>query len=174
MGVSCSCLVAVLVRCTVLCLSSVLTSVMPVLGQCFSLLLVLSWPLWPWVCVLYSFSYRLYMTKLPVSWEGGHVTSLSGVCTFTISFQCFLHFTSPMHSQHHLVSVFGTFLFPFTPCCLAGKSQSSLASLLHHSQHTHLPCHSYLHLPCVLSCLLLFLVQATHSVQPALSVTFQT
>lgn len=73
MGVSCSVLVAVLVRCTVLCLSSVLTSVTPVLGQIFSLLLVLPWPLWPWVCVFCSFPYRLYITKLLVSWEGGHM-----------------------------------------------------------------------------------------------------
>lgn len=51
MGVSCSLPVAVLVRCTVLYLSSVLTSVMPILEQ--FLLLVLPWPLWPWVCVFY-------------------------------------------------------------------------------------------------------------------------
>lgn len=53
MGVSCSLLVAVLVRCTVLRLSSVLTSVMLVLGQSYSFLLVLPWPLWPWVCFLF-------------------------------------------------------------------------------------------------------------------------
>lgn len=72
-GASCSLLVAVSVRCTVLCLSSVLTFVTPELGQSFSLLLVLSWPLWSWVYVFYSFPYRLYMTKLPVSREGGHM-----------------------------------------------------------------------------------------------------
>lgn len=45
------------------------------------------------------------MTKLPVSWEEGHVTSLS-ICTFRISSQCFCHFTFPTHSQHHLVCTF--------------------------------------------------------------------
>lgn len=109
------------------------------------------------------------MTKLPMSWKEGHtVASHSSICTFRISSQCFLHFTFPTHSQHHLVCTFEASLFPFTICYSAGKSQSSLASLLHHSQHSHLPCHSYLRLPFVLSCLLIFLVQATLSVQPTL------
>lgn len=56
------------------------------------------------------------MTKLPVSWEEGHVASCSSICTFRISSQCFCHFTFPTHSQHHLVCTFKTssFLSQFT------------------------------------------------------------
>lgn len=112
------------------------------------------------------------MTKLPVSWEEGHITILSSICTFIISSQCFHHFTFPTHSQHRLVSTFETSLFPFS--IHLGKARAPW-----------LPCFIILIIPicpvthtCTflffLSCLLLFLIQATLSVQPALSVASQT
>lgn len=109
------------------------------------------------------------MTKLPVSWKEGHMLRpIVAFAPLESLLSVFSTLPFPTHSQHHLVCTFEASLFPFTICYSGGKSQSSLASLLHHSQHSHLPCHSYLHLPFVLSCLLIFLVRATLSVQPAL------
>lgn len=134
MGVFCSVLVAVLVRCTVLCLSSMLTSVMPVLGQSFSLL---PWPLWPWVCVLCSFPYRLYITKLLVSWEGGHMLPPS------VAF-------APLWS---LLSVFFTLLFPpiLSTAWFLSLEPSSfplhLAIWLGKARASWLPCFIILNIP---------------------------